>query len=123
MITFALVEQALINLGYVVDFNLRYHAKLTGYISVDGYESDIVLEFREGSKSELGDDREALLQVEWLMDDQESCLFLDNNSMNESDVMPDLFAKEKIILRKIFDRILNEIKEILQAQSGSLGLM
>ncbi len=122
MITFALVEQALINLGYVVDFNLRYHAKLTGYISVDGYASDIVLEFREGYKSELGD-REVLFQVEWLMDDQESCLFLDNNSVNESDVMPDLFAKEKIILRKIFDRILHEIKEISQAQSGSLGLM
>jgi hypothetical protein len=116
MTTFALVEQALINLGYVVDFNLRYHAKLTGYISVDGYASDIVLEFREGYKSQLGD-RDALLQVEWLMDDQESSLFLDNNSLDESDTTPDLFTKEKIILRKIFDRILSEIKEILQAQS------
>ena len=116
MATYELVEQALIKLGYVVDFDLRYHAKLTGFIPVDGYQSDVVLEFREGYKSELGDVDE-LLQVEWLMDDQESSLFLDNNSLNESDTTPDLFAKEKIILRKIFDRILSEIKEISQAQS------
>jgi hypothetical protein len=111
MATFALVEQALINLGYPVDFDLRYHAKLTAFIPVDGYKSDMVLEFREGHQSELGD-RDQLLQVEWLMDDDESCLFLDSNSLGDPDENPSVFLAEKIILRSIFDRILREIENI-----------
>ena len=111
MATFALVEQALINLGYPVDFDLRYHAKLTAFIPVEGYKSDVVLEFREGHQSELGD-RDQSLQVEWLMDDNETCLFLDSNSLGEPDEMPNIVPTEKIILRSIFDRILMEIERI-----------
>lgn len=111
MATYSQVEQALINLGYAVDFNLRYHAKLIGYISIEDYQSEIILEFREAICSELGD-REELLQVEWLMDDGESCLLLDSSTLDEIDEEPDVFEKEKIILRKIFDRILKEISNI-----------
>jgi len=108
MLTYSLLEQVLIRLGYAVDFNLRYHAKLTAFIPVDGYESDIELEFREGYTSELGD-REALLQLEWLMADGESCLVLDDNSLDAIDEVPHIFATEKLILRKVFDEILAEI--------------
>ncbi len=108
MLTYSLLEQILIKLGYAVDFNLRYHAKLTAFISVDGYDSDIELEFREGYTSELGD-RDALLQLEWLMNDGESCLVLDSNSLDEVDEVPHIFPIEKLILRQIFDQILQEI--------------
>ena len=110
MLTYSLLEQILINLGYAVDFNLRYHAKLTAFIPVDGYESDIELEFREGYSSELGD-REALLQLEWLMADGESCLVLDSNSLDDVDEVPHVFSTEKLILRKVFDQILQKIAE------------
>ncbi|PZO35447.1 MAG: hypothetical protein DCF19_23930 [Pseudanabaena frigida] len=115
MATYKLVEQALINLGYVVDFDLRYHAKLTGYKPVEGYKSDIVIEFRESYKSELGD-RDESLEVEWLMDDEESSLFLDTNSLDDSDPNPSEFLAEKIILRENFDRVLMEIKQISQTE-------
>jgi hypothetical protein len=108
MLTYSLLEQVLIRLGYAVDLNLRYHAKLTAFIPVDGYESDIELEFREGYTSELGD-REALLQLEWLMADGESCLVLDNSSLEAIDEVPHIFPTEKLILRKVFDQILEEI--------------
>jgi hypothetical protein len=111
MTTYSQVEKALTNLGYAIDFNLRYHAKLMGYIPVEGYESEIILEFREAICSELGD-REELLEVEWLMDDGESCLVLDRESLDAEDEEPDVFEQEKIILRKIFDRILEEISNI-----------
>lgn len=110
MLTYSLLEQILIKLGYAVDFNLRYHAKLTAFIPVDGYESDIELEFREGYSSELGD-REELLQVEWLMADGESCLVLDSHSLDDADESPQVFPTEKLILRKVFDQILQEIAQ------------
>ena len=71
----------------------------------------MILEFREAVKNELGD-REELLQVEWLMDDGESYLLLDISSLEEADEESDVFEKEKIILRDIFDRILKEISNI-----------
>ncbi len=108
MFTYSQIEQALINLEYVVDFDLRYHAKLTAYIPVDGYKSDVVLEFREEYKSELGSCDESL-QVEWQMDD-ENYLFLDINSLDDVDTNSSIFLAEKLILRKIFDRILMELK-------------
>ncbi len=111
MATYLQVEKALVNLGYEVDSNPRYRTKLTGYIPVDGYESDVVLEFREAIHSELGD-RDELLQMEWLMDDGESYLLLDNNSLDEIDTEPNVFEAEKILLRKIFDRIHHEITNI-----------
>jgi hypothetical protein len=111
MATYSQVEQALINLEYAIDFNPRYRAKLIGYISVKGYTSEVILEFREAVKNELGD-REELLQVEWLMDDGESYLLLDISSLEEADEESDVFEKEKIILRDIFDRILKEISNI-----------
>jgi hypothetical protein len=111
MLTYSLLEQILIKLGYPVDFDLRYHAKLTAFIHVDGYTSDIELEFREGYNSELGD-REALLQLEWLMADGESCLVLDSHSLNDVDEVPHVFSTEKLILRKVFDRILQEINQV-----------
>ncbi len=107
MLTYAQVEQALHNLQYIVDFNLRYHAKLTALIPVDGYQSEVVLEFREECKSALGDCDE-LLQVEWLMDDGENCLILDHKSLDTLDEVPHLFLTEKIILRRIFEDILKE---------------
>ncbi len=111
MLTYALLEQVLIKLGYAVDFDLRYHAKLTAFIPVDSYDASIELEFREGCTSELGD-REELLQLEWLMNDGESCLILDSNSLDEVDEVPHIFLTEKLILRKTFDRILQEISEV-----------
>jgi len=108
MLTYLQVEKALLNLEYIVDFNLRYHTKLRAFIPVDGYKSDIVLEFREAYQSELGDCNE-VLHIEWLMDDEESCLFLDRNSLDDVDETPNIFATEKLILREIFDRILKEI--------------
>lgn len=111
MATYLQVEKALINLGYDVDFNPRYRTKLIGYIPIDGYESEVVLEFREAIHSELGD-RDELLQMEWLMDDGESCLLLDSNSLDEVDMEPQIFEAEKILLRKIFDRVYNEITHI-----------
>ena len=117
MLTYSLLEQVLIKLGYVVDFNLRYHAKLTAFIHVDGYDSDIELEFREGYTSELGD-RDALLQLEWLMADGESCLVLDSNSLDEVDEVPHIFTAEKLILRRIFDQILKEIAAVSDISHG-----
>jgi hypothetical protein len=111
MLTYSLLEQILIKLGYAVDFNLRYHAKLTAFIPVDSYESDIELEFREGYSSELGD-REELLQLEWLMADGESCLVLDSHSLDDADESPQVFPTEKLILRKVFDQILQEIAQV-----------
>ncbi|GBO51574.1 hypothetical protein APA_538 [Pseudanabaena sp. lw0831] len=111
MLTYTLLEKILIKLGYAVEFNLRYHAKLTAFIPVDGYDSDIELEFREGYSSELGD-REALLQLEWLMADCESCLVLDSNSLDDVDEVPHVFSTEKLILRKVFDQILQEIAKV-----------
>ena len=116
MATYELVEQALIKLGYVVDFDLRYHAKLTGFIPVEGYKSEVVLEFREGYESELGD-LEELLQVEWLMDDGENCLLLDSNSLDNTDENPSVFLPEKIILREIFGLILKEITSIFETEN------
>ena len=116
MATYELVEQALIKLGYVVDFDLRYHAKLTGFIPVEGYKSDVVLEFREGYKSESGD-LEELLQVEWLMDDGENCLLLDSNSLDDTDENSSVFLPEKIILREIFELILKEITSIFETEN------
>jgi hypothetical protein len=109
MLTYSLLEQILIDLGYVVDFNLRYHAKLTAFIPVSGYDHDISLEFREGYTSQLGD-RHPLLQLEWLMGDRESCLVLDSDSLDNLDNIdedPHLFAAEKIILRQKLDQILD----------------
>ena len=111
MTTYSVLEQILINLGYDVDFNLRYHAKLTAFIHVDGYESDIELEFREGCTSQLGDRPESL-QLEWLMSDGESCLILDANSLDQIDEVPHIFAAEKMILRDKLDQILQKIAEI-----------
>jgi len=111
MLTYALLEKILIKLGYAVDLDLRHYAKLTAFIPVDGYETYIELEFREGYTSELGD-REELLQLEWLMNDGESCLVLDSNSLDEVDEVPHIFLTEKLILRKTFDRILQEIAEV-----------
>jgi hypothetical protein len=111
MLTYSLLEQILIKLGYAVDFNLRYHAKLTAFIAVDGYDSEIELEFREGCISELGD-RKELLQLEWLMADGASCLVLDSHSLDDVDEVPNVFATEKLILRKVFDQILQEIAQI-----------
>jgi len=108
MFTYDQVEPALTKLGYFVDFNFRHHSKLTSLIPVDGYESPVVLEFREGWTSTLGD-VEQLLQVEWLMEDSESSLVLDINSIDEIDETPDLFTKEKLILREIFDQVLAAI--------------
>ena len=116
MATYELVEQALIKLGDVVDFDLRYHAKLTVFIPVEGYKSEVVLEFREGYKSESGD-LEELLQVEWLMDDGENCLLLDSNSLDDTDENPSVFLPEKIILRGIFELILKEITSIFEAEN------
>ncbi len=110
MLTYSLLEQILIKLGYAVDFNLCYHAKLIAFIPVDGYDSDIELEFREGYSGELGD-LEELLQLEWLMADGESCLVLDRHSLDEVDQVPHIFSTEKLILRKVFDQILEEIAQ------------
>lgn len=115
MLTYLQVEQALLNLECVVDFNLRYHVKLNAFIPVDGYKSDIVLEFREGYKSELGDCDE-LLQVEWLMNDDESSLILDRNFLDDTDEVPSMFLPEKLILRDMFDRILMAIEHISQTK-------
>jgi hypothetical protein len=111
MLTYLLLEKILIKLGYAVDFNLRYHAKLAAFIPVDGYESNIELEFREGYTSELGD-REELFQLEWLMADGESCLVLDRDSLDDIDEVPHIFPTEKLILRKVFDQILQEIAQV-----------
>lgn len=117
MLTYSQVEQALINLEYAVDFDLRYQAKLTARIPVDGYKSDVVLEFREEHQSELGSCDE-LLQVEWQMDD-ENYLFLDCNSLESVDVNPSIFLAEKLILRKIFDRIMISLKQSLSVESNN----
>ncbi len=111
MLTYSLLEQVLINLGYIVDFNLRYHAKLNAFISVSGYDTDIVLEFREGYTSQLGD-RHPLLQLEWLMSDGESCLVVDSDSLDNIDEAPHIFTEEKLILRQKFDQILQKVAEI-----------
>ena len=115
MLTYSQVEQALINLEYAVDFDLRHHAKLTAYIPVDGYKSDVVFEFREEYESELGSCAESL-QVEWQMDDQ-NYLFLDRNSLDDLldnvDTNPTTFLTEKLILRKIFDRIITSLEQSL----------
>lgn len=120
MLTYAQVEKALLNLGYVVDFNLRYHAKLTALIPVDGYNSDVAVEFREGYQSVLGNCDE-LLQVEWLMQDGESCLVLDHNSLEAPDEFPNAFPSEKLILRDIFDRVLQEIVKIAEIPETKHG--
>jgi hypothetical protein len=112
MLTYSQIEQALLNLNYIVDFDLRHHAKLNAFISVNGYKSDIVLEFREGYKSELGDCNQ-LLQLEWLMADDASVLVLDLDSLDDVDDIPSIFLSEKLILREIFDRIIEEIKKSL----------
>jgi hypothetical protein len=111
MLTYSLLEQVLLTLGYVVDLNLRYHAKLTAFIHVDGYDADIVLEFREGYTSQLGD-RHPLLQLEWLMPDGESCLVLDSDSLDNIDEDPHVFAAEKIILRQKLDQILEKVTDL-----------
>jgi len=111
MLTYAQVEQALINLKYDLDFCDRFPAKLTGYIAVEGYQSPIVLNFRESYHGELGDLNE-LLQVEWLMNDDESCLYLDITSLDELDESPDIFIHEKVILRSVFDLFLQEISNL-----------
>ncbi|WP_263363379.1 hypothetical protein [Pseudanabaena sp. UWO310] len=108
MLTYSQVEQALIKLGYAPDFDHPSHTKLTALIPIDGYQSPVVLEFREGWKSELGDVAQ-LLQVEWLMDDRESVLILDINSLEAVDDTPAILAEEKIMLRETFDRILEAI--------------
>lgn len=107
MLTYPQVEQALLKLEYAVDVNLPYHTKLTAVIPVDGY-APIMLEFREAYQSVLGDSDE-LLQMEWLMNDQESCLVLDHNSLDEPDEFPDVFPQEKKKLREIFDQVLQAI--------------
>ena len=109
MLTYSQVEQALLKLGYAVDVNLPYHTKLTAIIPVDGYEP-IILEFRESYQSVLGDSEE-LLQMEWFMNDNESCLVLDLDSLNSPDELPDVFPTEKKILREIFDRVLKAIAQ------------
>jgi hypothetical protein len=114
MLTYSQVEQALTNLGYTVDFDRNQQTKLVVLVSVEGYQSPVVIEFREAWKSELGDVPQ-LLQVEWLMDDQESCLFLDLDSLDEVDDMPNIFATEKVILRNIFDRLLSMITNVSQS--------
>jgi|JFJP01.1.fsa_nt_gi hypothetical protein len=108
MAIYSQVEHALVSLGYPIDFDSRYPVKLIGYILVEGYTNEVILEFREAINSELGNCEE-LLQVEWLMDDGESYLFLDRSTLDERDESPDVFEKEKIILRDIFDRISKEI--------------
>ena len=110
MLTYSLLEKVLTKLGYVVDLDLRYHARLIAFIPVDGYDTDIELEFREECVSELGD-RAASFQVEWLMGDGENCLVLDRNSLDDVDELPNIFTTEKLILRKVFDQILQEIQE------------
>ncbi len=117
MLTYSQVEQALINLEYAVDFDLRYHAKLTAYIPVNGYKLDVVLEFREEHKSELGNCDE-LLQVEWQMDD-ENYLFLDRNSLDDVGVNPSIFLAEKLILREVFDRIITSLEQSLFVESNN----
>ncbi|MBD2189350.1 hypothetical protein [Pseudanabaena mucicola] len=114
MLTYSQVEQALRNLGYTVDFNLNQQTKLVVLMPVEGYQSPVVLEFREGWKSELGDVTQ-LLQVEWLMDDQESCLFLDFDSLDEVDDMPNIFTTEKVILRNIFDKVLAMLANVSES--------
>lgn len=108
MPTYAQVEQALLNLQYDIDFNDRCPAKLTGYLSIEGYQSQIVLNFRESYHGELGD-LDELLQMEWLMNDGESCLYLDATSLNEIDASPEAFMQEKLILRSAFDCLLQAI--------------
>ncbi|MBD2175313.1 hypothetical protein H6F42_00085 [Pseudanabaena sp. FACHB-1998] len=116
MPTYAQVEQALINLEYDIDFSDRYPTKLTGYIAIEGYLSQIVLKFRESYHGELGD-LEEMFQVEWLMNDGESCLYLDIASLDEPDEVPDIFVKEKVILRSVFDRVLQEIAQLSDQSS------
>jgi len=108
MPTYAQVEQALLSLQYDIDFNDRYPAKLTGSMSIEGYQSPIVLNFRESYHGELGD-LDELFEMEWLMNDGESCLYLDIASLNELDESPDIFTQEKVILRSVFDRLFQEI--------------
>jgi hypothetical protein len=108
MITYSQVEQALIKLEYSTDFNFHQHSKLTALIPMDRYKSPAVLEFREAWQSELGDVKQ-LLQIEWLMDDGENFLFIDVNSVNLGDDEPSVFFDEKLLLRKIFDQILEEL--------------
>jgi hypothetical protein len=43
------------------------------------------------------------------MADGESCLVLDNNSLDAIDEVPHIFPTEKLILRKVFDQILEEV--------------
>ncbi len=107
MLTYSQVEQALLKLGYAVDVNLPHHTKLMAIIPVDGYEP-IILEFRESYQSVLGDSEE-LLQMEWVMNDNESCLVLDLHSLDSLDELPDVFPSEKKILREIFDQVLKAI--------------
>ncbi|MDX2255188.1 MAG: hypothetical protein NW214_06715 [Pseudanabaenaceae cyanobacterium bins.39] len=111
MITYAQIEQALTQLGYEFDLDHFDPPKLTAVISVDGYKSPVTLEFREGWESELGD-VEPLFQVEWLMNDHESCLLLDINSLDLADELPDIFVEEKVILRNIFDQLLAAIASV-----------
>ncbi len=111
MPTYAQVEQALINLKYDIDFSDRFPSKLMGYLSVEGYQSPIVLHFRESYHGELGD-LDELFQVEWMMNDDESCLYLDIPSLDELDESPDVFMHEKVILRSVFDLLLQEITNL-----------
>jgi hypothetical protein len=46
------------------------------------------------------------------MADGESCLVLDSHSLNDVDEVPHVFSTEKLILRKVFDRILQEINQV-----------
>lgn len=108
MVTYSQVEQALVKLGYSTDFNFHQHSKLTALIPIDGYKSPAVLEFRESWQSELGN-VEQILEIEWLMDDQENLLFIDIASLSLSDDKPSIFFNEKLLLRNIFDQILEEL--------------
>ncbi|OIP76353.1 MAG: hypothetical protein AUK48_06000 [Oscillatoriales cyanobacterium CG2_30_44_21] len=108
MITYSQIEQALIKLGYTPDSNFQKNSKLTTSISVDGYKFPAVLEFREAWQSQLGN-VEQLFQIEWLMDDGENFLLIDVDSLNLTDDEPSIFFDEKLLLRKIFDQILEEL--------------
>lgn len=111
MLTYSQLEAALEKIGYSSDLNLRHHTKLIATIPMQGFKSAAVLEFREGWRSELGN-VDQLLQIEWLMEDGENSLFLDIDSLDESDDDPSVFVNEKIMLRQVFDQILEAIASI-----------
>ncbi|NUN66411.1 hypothetical protein HCU40_17025 [Pseudanabaena biceps] len=113
MLTYSQLEAALEKIGYSTDLKLRHHTKLIATIPMQGYQSAAVLEFREGWSSELGN-VEQLLQIEWLMEDGENSLFLDVNSLDEIDEDPSVFVNEKILLRQVFDQILEAIASIIE---------